>query len=139
MTLPRPLPHSTTPPTSEPNLSVPLDNVQSKRDRFRQIKQRELEIDVLHNTTTFVQNFLRNPAVWSFEDKDRNLLTYEVVCLARMMVYFGFYNFSKLLILTRVLFDGLDAKSSSTPGPAGGLFGPFSEFRGEGCVDGGGV
>ena len=44
-----------------------------------------------------------------------------------MMVYFGFYNFSKLLVLTRVLLDGLDAKSSNTPGPVGGLFGSFSE------------
>ena len=53
------------------------------------------------------------------------MLSLQVVCLARMMVYFGFYNFSKLLILTRVLFDGLDVRSASTPGPAGGLFGPF--------------
>ena len=50
----------------------------------------------------------------------------QVVCLARMMVYFGFYNFSKLLILTRVLFDGLDAKSANTPGNVGGIFGPFN-------------
>ena len=37
-------------------------------------------------------------------------------------MYFGFYNFSKLLVLTRVLFDGLDAKSLVTPGPPEGFF-----------------
>ncbi len=50
-------------------------------------------------------------------------LCVQVVFLASQMVYFGFYNFSKLLVLTRVLFDGLDAKSANTPGPSGGLFG----------------
>ena len=117
----------------------------------------------------FVEQYLALPSVWSFEDKEQNLLTYEVhkcmyskknrktgyfgwhsnprpsafqatllptkqhacihvccigvphvwrfhtlqvVCMARMMVYFGFYNFSKLLQLTRVLLSGLDNKMS---------------------------
>ena len=45
-----------------------------------------------------------------------------MVCLARIMVYFGFYNFSKLLCLARVLFDGLDVKSAAVTGPSPGLF-----------------
>ena len=47
----------------------------------------------------------------------------QVVCLARMMVYFGFYNFSKLLVLAKVLLDGLDMKSATSPtSTVGGLF-----------------
>ncbi len=58
---------------------MPISEVlHAKRERFKQQRQREMEIDVLQNTTIFVQNFLRNPAVWSFDDRDRNLLTYEV-------------------------------------------------------------
>jgi len=40
-----------------------------------------------------------------------------------MMVYFGFYNFSKLLSLTRVLLDGLDCRQVLSPGLSGVLGG----------------
>ena len=45
-----------------------------------------------------------------------------------MMVYFGFYNFSKLLNLTHVLLDGLDCKQPTATNldPSAGLFGMMS-------------
>ncbi|XP_064398624.1 inositol 1,4,5-trisphosphate receptor type 2-like isoform X2 [Halichondria panicea] len=102
-----------------PSLKVP---VEAKRMWFSQQKRAETEAVTLQKTTSFVESYLGS-IVWSFSDKEQNLLTREVVCLARMMVYFGFYNFSKLLNLTRVLLDGLDRKSASRKSTAGGLFG----------------
>ena len=50
-----------------------------RRDRFRQQKQKELETSTLQKCTVFVDNYLRTgSAVWSFDNKEQNLLTYEV-------------------------------------------------------------
>ena len=55
------------------------ETVQMRRDRFRQQKQKELETATLQKTTVFVDNYLRTGAsVWSFDNKEQNLLTYEV-------------------------------------------------------------
>jgi hypothetical protein len=60
-----------------------------------------------------VEEYLHEKSVWNLDNKQQNMLTYEVVCLARMMVYFGFYNFSKLLTLTHVLLNGLDNREAT--------------------------
>ena len=64
---------------STTTLNIPQDTVQAKRDRFRQQRQREIEIASLLKTTTFVENYLKNLSVWEFEDKEQNILTYEVL------------------------------------------------------------
>ena len=60
-------------------LSVPAEAaVQAKRERFKLERIRAMEVAVLQNTTAFVENYLREVTVWSFDDKDQNSLTLEV-------------------------------------------------------------
>ena len=101
------------------------DTVQRKRCQFQQHHSEEV---ILRKTIEFVEEYLNETTVWNLKDTEHNLLTYEVthvgvvhsyhylhqvVCLARMMVYFGFYDFSDLLSLTRVLLYGLDSKENT--------------------------
>lgn len=113
---------------------------QLKRSMFQQQKKQDT---TLQKATEFVERYLSSGAsVWDFANKEQNVLTLEVVCLARMMVYFGFYNFTKLLSLTRVLLDGLDCKTVNTPGMSpsgGGILGIFPPAGDHGRVSKGGA
>uniref|UniRef100_A0A803TKK8 Inositol 1,4,5-trisphosphate receptor n=1 Tax=Anolis carolinensis TaxID=28377 RepID=A0A803TKK8_ANOCA len=104
---------------SEIPSEIAIDDYDSSGTSKDEIKERFAQ------TMDFVEEYLRDVVCqrFPFSDKEKNKLTFEVVNLARNLIYFGFYNFCDLLRLTKILLAILDftrscfdLESKSEPG-----------------------
>uniref|UniRef100_A0A3B4D1R0 Inositol 1,4,5-trisphosphate receptor n=1 Tax=Pygocentrus nattereri TaxID=42514 RepID=A0A3B4D1R0_PYGNA len=91
--------------------SITIKDYDSHMDYSRDNKKNKFA-----NTMAFMEDYL-NLVLHDdlpFADEEKNKLTYEVVSLARHLIYFGFYSFFELLRLTRTLLGIIDC----IPNPA---------------------
>ncbi|KAK1898944.1 Inositol 145-trisphosphate receptor type 3, partial [Dissostichus eleginoides] len=97
--------------------SITIKDYDSNMDDSRDNKKNRFS-----NTMVFMEEYLNNVLndELPFHNEEKNKLTYEVVSLARHLIYFGFYSFFELLRLTRTLLGIIDCRPN--PGYAGVLF-----------------
>uniref|UniRef100_A0A8B9QEC9 Inositol 1,4,5-trisphosphate receptor n=1 Tax=Apteryx owenii TaxID=8824 RepID=A0A8B9QEC9_APTOW len=95
---------------SEIPSEIAIDDYDSSGTSKDEIKERFAQ------TMEFVEEYLRDVVCqrFPFSDKEKNKLTFEVVNLARNLIYFGFYNFCDLLRLTKILLAILDCVAPLT-------------------------
>ncbi|XP_037656624.1 inositol 1,4,5-trisphosphate receptor type 1 isoform X6 [Choloepus didactylus] len=95
---------------SEIPSEIAIDDYDNSGTSKDEIKER------FSQTMEFVEEYLRDVVCqrFPFSDKEKNKLTFEVVNLARNLIYFGFYNFSDLLRLTKILLAILDCVHVTT-------------------------
>uniref|UniRef100_A0A803VL92 Inositol 1,4,5-trisphosphate receptor n=1 Tax=Ficedula albicollis TaxID=59894 RepID=A0A803VL92_FICAL len=93
---------------SEIPSEIAIDDYDSSGTSKDEIKERFAQ------TMEFVEEYLRDVVCqrFPFSDKEKNKLTFEVVNLARNLIYFGFYNFCDLLRLTKILLAILDCHTN---------------------------
>uniref|UniRef100_G3N4V8 Inositol 1,4,5-trisphosphate receptor n=1 Tax=Gasterosteus aculeatus TaxID=69293 RepID=G3N4V8_GASAC len=97
--------------------SITIKDYDSNMDDSRDNKKNRFS-----NTMVFMEEYLNNVLndELPFHNEEKNKLTYEVVSLARHLIYFGFYSFFELLRLTRTLLGIIDCRPH--PGYNGLLF-----------------
>uniref|UniRef100_A0A669AYM2 Inositol 1,4,5-trisphosphate receptor n=1 Tax=Oreochromis niloticus TaxID=8128 RepID=A0A669AYM2_ORENI len=82
--------------------SITIKDYDSNMDDSRDNKKNRFS-----STMAFMEEYLNNVLNDDvpFHNEEKNKLTYEVVSLARHLIYFGFYSFFELLRLTRTLLE----------------------------------
>uniref|UniRef100_A0A669DV13 Inositol 1,4,5-trisphosphate receptor n=1 Tax=Oreochromis niloticus TaxID=8128 RepID=A0A669DV13_ORENI len=87
--------------------SITIKDYDSNMDDSRDNKKNRFS-----STMAFMEEYLNNVLNDDvpFHNEEKNKLTYEVVSLARHLIYFGFYSFFELLRLTRTLLGIIDCR-----------------------------